>query len=109
MSRGPRRGEVWLIAPGTTVGREIQKPRPGLVVSPDALNGGLETVLVAPMTTGHHPYPFRVPCRFRGKNGHVVLDQLRAVDRSRLVKRLGVLTPGTVSRGLALLREMFEE
>ncbi len=109
VSRRPKRGEVWLIAPGATVGREIQSPRPALVVSPDELNGGLETVLIAPMTTGHHPYPFRVPCRFQGKRGHVVLDQLRAVDRSRLVKRLGVLEPGTVARGLAVLREMCEE
>ena len=109
MSRRPRRGEVWLIAPGVTLGREIQRLRPALVVSPDELNGGLQTVLIAPMTTGHHPYPFRVPCRFQGKGGHVVLDQLRAVDRSRLVKRLGVLEPGTVSRGLAVLREMFED
>lgn len=103
------RGDVWLIAPPPTVGSEIQKARPGLVVSPDALNDGLGSVLVAPMTTGHHPYPFRVPCRFRGKDGHVILDQLRAVDRRRLVKRLGVLDPAVVSRGLAILREMFAE
>lgn len=107
MSRRPARGEVWLISLDPTVGREMKKARPCLVVSPDELNQGLDTVLIAPMTTGSHPYPFRTPCRFQGKEGHVVLDQLRVADRTRLVKRLGVLDRDTLARALAILQEMF--
>jgi mRNA interferase MazF len=80
-----------------------------LVVSPDELNKHLSTFLVAPMTTGGHPYPFRLPCRFEKKDGFVVLDQLRTVDRVRLVKRLGRIAPTTLSRALHVLREMFAE
>lgn len=107
MSRRPARGEVWLIALDPTVGREIKKARPCLVVSPDELNQGLDTVLIAPMTTGSHPYPFRTPCRFQEKQGHVVLDQLRVVDRVRLVKRLGTIDRETLARALGILQEMF--
>lgn len=107
MSRRPARGEVWLISLDPTVGREIKKARPCLVVSPDELNQGLDTCLIAPMTTGSHPYPFRTPCRFQGKTGHVVLDQIRVADRARLVKRLGTLDRETVTRALAILQEMF--
>jgi mRNA interferase MazF len=80
-----------------------------LVVSPDELNKRLSTFLVAPMTTAGHPYPFRLPCRFEKKDGFVVLDQLRTVDRVRLVKRLGRIAPATLSRALHVLREMFAE
>ena len=107
MTRRPARGDVWLISLDPTVGREIKKARPCLVVSPDELNAGLNTVLIAPMTTGSHPYPFRTPCRFQGKAGHVVLDQLRVADRTRLVKRLGTLDRETLDRALGILREMF--
>ena len=107
MTRRPARGEVWLIALDPTMGREIKKARPCLVVSPDELNHGLDTVLIAPMTTGSHPYPFRTPCRFQGKQGHVVLDQLRVVDRVRLVKRLGTIDRETLARALEILQEMF--
>ena len=107
MTRRPARGDVWLISLDPTVGREIKKARPCLVVSPDELNAGLNTVLIAPMTTGSHPYPFRTPCRFQGKEGHVVLDQLRVADRTRLVKRLGTLDRETLDRALGILREMF--
>ena len=107
MTRRPARGDVWLISLDPTVGREIKKARPCLVVSPDELNTGLDTVLIAPMTTGSHPYPFRTPCRFQGKEGHVVLDQLRVADRTRLVKRLGTLDRETLDRALGVLREMF--
>ena len=107
MTRRPARGDVWLISLDPTVGREIKKVRPCLVVSPDELNAGLDTLLIAPMTTGSHPYPFRTPCRFQGKQGQVVLDQLRVADRTRLVKRLGALDRETLDRVLGILREMF--
>lgn len=106
---GPRRGDVYLISLDPTTGREIKKTRPCAIVSPDELNEHLSTFLVAPMTTGGHPYPFRVPCRFKRKHGFVVLDQLRTIDRRRLVKKLGRLTPATLSKALGVLREMFAE
>lgn len=103
----PRRGEVWLVALEPTQGKEIQKTRPCLVVSPDELNDHLFTYLVAPMTTGGRVYPFRIPCRFRRKNGFVVLDQLRTVDRIRMVRQLGSLSPGILAAALTTLQEMF--
>ncbi|MEX1256922.1 MAG: type II toxin-antitoxin system PemK/MazF family toxin [Gemmatimonadota bacterium] len=106
---GPRRGDVFLISLDPTAGREIKKTRPCAIVSPDELNEHLSTFLVAPMTSGGHPYPFRIPCRFEKKDGFVVLDQLRTVDRRRLVRRLGRLTPTTLSKALGVLREMFAE
>ena len=105
--RPPARGDVYLIQLDPTRGSEIRKTRPCVVVSPDELNAHLRTVIVAPMTTGGHPYPFRVGCRFQQKAGHVVLDQVRTVDTERLVRRLGVLTPTTVDQILARLQEMF--
>ena len=105
----PRRGEVYLVSLEPTAGREIRKTRPAIVVSPDQLNEHLGTYLIAPMTTGGHAYPFRIPCRFRKRDGFVVLDQIRAVDRVRLVRKLGRLSAPTVSRALSVLQEMFEE
>ena len=102
-----RRGEVFLVDLTPTRGSEMRKTRPCVVVSPNELNQYLRTVIVAPMTTGSHPYPFRVACRFGDKLGHVVLDQIRTVDRERMVRRLGKLSPGTVARALAILQEMF--
>lgn len=102
-----RRGEVFLVNLNPTRGSEIQKTRPCVVVSPDELNEHLRTVIVAPLTTGGQVYPFRVPCRFRGRVGRVVLDQIRTVDRERLVRRLGQLSPATLGRTLAVLQEMF--
>jgi mRNA interferase MazF len=78
-----------------------------VVVSPDELNAHLRTFIVAPLTTGGHPYPFRIPCRFAGRVGHVVLDQIRAVDQERLVRRLGRLAPQTLRQALTVLQEMF--
>ena len=106
-TRPPARGDVYLIQLDPTRGSEIRKTRPCVVVSPDELNAHLRTVIVAPMTTGGHPYPFRVGCRFQQKAGHVVLDQLRTVDTERLVRRLGALTPTKVDQVLARLQEMF--
>jgi len=102
-----RRGDVYLVSLGPTLGGEIRKLRPCLVVSPDELNAHLRTFIVAPMTTGEHSYPFRVPCRFQGRTGYVVLDQIRTVDHDRLVRRLGRLGPAMVHTVLMLLQEMF--
>jgi len=105
----PRRGDVFLVSLDPTTGREIRKTRPCVIVSPDELNDHLTTFLVAPMTTGGRPYPYRIACRFQGKDGFVVLDQLRTIDRRRLVTRLGSVTAVTLSKALAVLREMFTE
>jgi mRNA interferase MazF len=102
-----RRGDVFLISLGRTRGGEIRKRRPCVVVSPDELNAHLRTYIVAPLTTGAHRYPFRVPCRFGGREGHVVLDQLRTIDRVRLVRRLGKLSAATLVQVLGTLQEMF--
>ncbi len=103
-----RRGEVYLVRLSPTEGSEIQKTRPCVVVSPDELNAHLRTFIVAPMTTtGGRAYPFRIACRFKGCAGHIVLDQIRTVDRDRLVRRLGRLPSNTLTRVLAILQEMF--
>ncbi len=102
------RSEVYLVNLDPTVGSEIRKTRPCLVVSPDEMNHSIRTVIVAPLTTKGRPYPTRVPCRFAATEGHVVLDQLRTVDASRLVRRLGELDPETMKVVLDTLREMFE-
>lgn len=102
-----QRGDVWLVELSPTRGREIRKTRPCVVVSPNELNAHLKTFIVAPLTTGSHPYPFRVPCRFMEKDGHVVLDQLRTVDHERLVKRLGEIPESTRAKVLGVLQEMF--
>lgn len=101
------RGEVHLVRLDPTLGSEIKKTRPCLVVSPDELNQHLRTFIVAPMTTGGQAYPWRVPCRFQNRSGFVALDQLRTVDSERLVKRLGRLSAGTTTEVLDTLQEMF--
>lgn len=103
----PNRGEVFLVELDPTRGSEIRKTRPCVVLSPDELNHHLHTVIVAPMTTGGHAYPYRIDCRFAGKAGRVALDQLRTVDRERLRKLQGVLGAATVDAALSVLREMF--
>lgn len=105
----PQRGDVYLISLDPTQGREIQKTRPCVVVSPDELNAHLNTFIVAPMTTGGHPYPFRIPCRFQKKDGFIVIDQIRTVDRQRLLRRLGRVTQTTLAKALNVLQEMFAE
>jgi mRNA interferase MazF len=104
-----RRGDVFLVALDPTLGREIRKTRPCVVLSPDELNRHLETVVVAPMTTGGHPYPFRIACRFHKREGYVVLDQLRAVDTHRLIRKLGRLSSQATASSLSVLQEMFTE
>jgi mRNA interferase MazF len=107
VNRAPRRDEVWLVSLDPTHGAEIQKTRPCLVVSPDEMNQYLQTVIVAPMTTAMRPYPTRVPVRFHGKSGQTALDQLRAVDRQRLVRKLGTVSPSAARQASAVLLEMF--
>lgn len=102
-----RRGDVFLVSLDPSQGGEIQKTRPCIIISPDELNTHLRTFIVAPLTTGGHPYPFRLPCQFEGKAGFVVLDQIRTVDRGRLVRRLGELPPDVLGRILETLQEMF--
>jgi len=102
-----RRGDVFLVNLDPTRGREIQKTRPCVVVSPDELNAHLRTFIAAPLTTGSHTYPFRVACRFEGRSGFIVLDQIRTVDRERLVRRLGKLSSSTLDQTLKILQEMF--
>jgi mRNA interferase MazF len=103
------RGEVHLVRLDPTLGSEIQKTRPCVIVSPDELNEHLRTVIVAPMTTSGRAYPWRIRCRFQNRSGYIVLDQLRTVDRERLVKRLGVLTAATLGEVLSGLQELFAE
>jgi mRNA interferase MazF len=107
VSQPPRRDEVWLVSLDPTQGVEIQKTRPCLVVSPDEMNRHLQTVMIAPMTTVTRPYPTRVPVRFQGKRGQVALDQLRAVDRQRLVRKLGTVSARTAQQVSTTLLEMF--
>jgi len=104
-----RRFDVYLVPLDPTVGREIQKTRPCLVVSPDEANGHLATVIVAPMTSQGRPHPTRIPCQVAGKSGLIVLDQPRTVDKTRLVKRLGRITAEEQKAVLAGLAEMFAE
>ena len=101
------RFEVYLVNLDPTVGSEIRKTRPCLVISPDEMNHHVRTAIVAPMTTRGQPYPTRVPCRFKGKDGQVVLDQIRTVDSIRLVRKLGKLDSKTCDRVLEILAEMF--
>ena len=103
----PQRGEVHLVSLDPARGSEIRKTRPCVIVSPDDLNDHLGTFLIAPMTTGGHPYPFRISCRFQGREGFVVADQLRTVDRGRLVRRLGTLSPAAMAETLDVLQRMF--
>lgn len=102
-----KRFEVYLVSLDPTVGREIRKTRPCLVISPDESNRYIATVIVAPMTTKGRDYPTRVNCSFNGKDGQVVLDQIRTVDKSRLVSKLGEIDPKTKTEVLSVLAEMF--
>lgn len=101
------RFDVYLVSLDPTIGNEIRKTRPCLVVSPDEMNRHIRTVIVAPMTTKGRQYPTWVPCRFGRKTGQVVLDQIRTVDAARLVRKLGRLDVNTGAKVLAVLGEMF--
>jgi len=102
-----RRFEVYVVNLDPTVGHEIRKLRPCVIVSPDEMNRHVQTVIVAPMTAKGQPYPTRVACTFQGKRGQIVLDQIRAIDRIRLVKRLGKLNSGQSADVLAVLGALF--
>ena len=107
-ARSPVRDEVWLVALDPTLGSEMQKTRPCVVVSPDEANAHLLTVIVAPMTSTIRGYPTRVPVEFQRRRGEIALDQIRSVDRSRLVTRLGDLHKGTATEVGLRLVEMFQ-
>lgn len=97
---------VYLVNLDPTVGHEIKKTRPCLVISPDEMNHNIDTIIVAPMTTKSHSYPTRIPVKFEGKQGWIVLDQIRTVDSIRLVKHLGKITKKEVSEVKRVIKEM---
>jgi mRNA interferase MazF len=103
------RGEVWLIALDPTLGSEIQKTRPCVVISPPEMHDHLRTAIVAPMTTKGRSAPFRIPVRFKRKQGFILLDQIRAVDKIRLVKKEGAISDKTLLETLGILQEVFAE
>jgi len=103
------RFEVFLVALDPTIGREIKKTRPGVVISPDEMNHHIGTVIISPMTTKGRNYPTRVKCTFQGIEGQIVLDQLRTVDKSRLVKKLGKLSSSASDQVIGVLGEMFQK
>lgn len=104
-----RRFEVYLVSLDPTMGSEIRKTRPCLIISPDEMNRYIATVIVAPMTTKGKDYPTRVSCTFKRKHGQVVLDQIRTVDKSRLVQKLGVISQETQSKVISILAEIFAQ
>ena len=104
-----KRFEVYLVNLDPTVGHEIKKSRPCLVISPDEMNRFISTVIVAPMTTKGRNYPTRIPCTFQGKEGQVVMDQIRTVDKIRLKKRLGKIDSETQAEVFSVLSELFSE
>ncbi|MCR6670286.1 type II toxin-antitoxin system PemK/MazF family toxin [Devosia ginsengisoli] len=103
------RGEIWLAALDPTVGTEIQKTRPVLVVSPDDLNAYLRLVTIIPLTSGSHPAPFRIPLQFAGRDGLLLLEQVRSVDKRRLIKLLGQAEQSTLRQALAALRTYYAD
>jgi|SRR5690606_23070975 len=103
------RGDVWLAVLDPTVGSEIQKTRPCLIISPPEIHDHLRTVIVAPMTTGSRPAGFRVPISFQGVAGLILLEQSRALDKRRLIKKLGEALSSDLTRALQTLREMYTE
>ena len=101
------RGEIWLVTLDPTLGSEIRKTRPCVVVSPPEMHDYLRTVIVAPMTTKSRPAPFRIPLSHGGKKGLILLDQIRAVDKERLAKKVGSVSAKTLSLALGTLQELF--
>lgn len=104
-----KRFDVYLVNLDPTIGHEIKKTRPCVIISPDEMNRYIRTVIVAPMTTKGRPYPTRVACQFQDKEGQVVLDQIRTVDKARLIRKLGRLSEPSQAEVLATLGEMFAE
>ena len=101
-----RQYDIFIVDLDPTVGHELKKSRPCVLLSPDEMNLNIATVIIAPMTTKTHPYPTRVPLEFQGKRGWIVLDQIRTVDKSRLIKKIGELKPGTIKKVKAVIEEM---
>ena len=101
------RFDVYLINLDPTVGSEIQKTRPCLIISPDEMNRHIRTIIVAPMTTAGKNYPSRVSCIFKKKKGQIVLDQIRTIDKTRLVKKLGSINPQTQLEVISVLQRLF--
>ena len=101
------RFEVYMVNLDPTIGSEIKKTRPCLIISPDEMNHSIRTVIVAPITTKGRPYPTRVSCRFKGKSGQVVLDQIRTIDKERLIKKLGRLDRRSAFTVMSVLAEIF--
>ena len=104
-----KRFDVYLVNLDPTLGSEIQKTRPCLIISPDEMNDHIATVIVAPMTTKGRDYPTRVNCHFEGKEGQIVLDQIRTIDKIRLVKKLGKISASIQKEVLSVLMEMFAD
>jgi mRNA interferase MazF len=102
-----KRGEVWLVNLDPTIGSEIQKSRPCVLISPPEMHDHLRTVIVAPMTTGSRPAPFRIAVSHGGKKGLILLDQIRTIDKARLISKLGALNKTTLDKTLLTLREIF--
>ena len=102
-----KRFEVLLISLDPTKGHEIKKTRPCVVVSPNEMNRYISTVIIAPMTSKGNQYPTRIACQFQGVQGQVILDQIRTIDKSRIVKKLGILSKATQAKVLDLLSELF--
>lgn len=104
-----KRFDVFLVNLDPTVGSEVQKTRPCIVISPNEMNQYIATVIIAPMTTKGRQYPTRVACQFQGKDGQIVLDKIRTADKKRLVKKLGQISPDEQQALLSILAEMFAE
>jgi mRNA interferase MazF len=102
-----QRFDVFLINLDPTIGSEIKKTRPCLIISPEEINRHIRTVIVAPMTTAGKDYPTRVPCKFQNKKGQIVLDQIRTIDKSRLIKKLGIVDPQTQVEVISILQRLF--
>jgi mRNA interferase MazF len=102
-----KRGEIWLVNLDPTVGSEVRKSRPCVVISPGEMHDHLRTVIVAPMTTGSRPAPFRIPVAHAGKEGLILLDQVRTVDKVRLASHFGKISPRTLKALLETMQEMF--
>lgn len=103
------RFDIYYVNLDPTIGKEIKKTRPCVIISPNEMNYNISTVIIAPLTSRLRNYPTRVPCKVEGKQGQIVLDQIRTVDKIRLIKRIGILNRITQTKVLNVLKEMFSE
>jgi len=101
------RFDIVLVKLNPTIGSEIQKTRPCLIISPDEMNRHIRTVIIAPMTTASKDYPTRISCKFKKKKGQIVLDQIRTIDKTRLIKKLGSINPETQLEVISVLQRLF--